>query len=304
MPGPPTDQLADAELAAFVQSVRDHPGPSARRLGPSALREAQRGRVAARPPGPRLTAVEDLKAGPAGVPVRLYRPVLQPRPLVVFLHGGMWTIGDLESHDRAIRRIAQGVDAAELAVDFRRAPEHPWPAAVDDAVDVVRWAAAHLFAEEPVLYAEEPAAEEPAADKPVPEKPAAGPLVVAGDSSGGNLAALTCLRLRDEGGPLPDGQVLVCPNTDLTLSRPSVVEKGSGWGLSPETWPGVPNCGFRTRRCDPTRGSAHCTPPTSVACPPRWSSRPNTTRCAMRERPTPPGWPPPVSRYGTGANPG
>jgi acetyl esterase len=234
MPGPPTDQLADAELAAFVQSVRDDPGPSARRLGPSALREAQRGRVAARPPGPRLTAVEDLKAGPAGVPVRLYRPVLQPRPLVVFLHGGMWTIGDLESHDRACRRIALGVDAAVLAVDFRRAPEHPWPAAVDDAVDVVRWAAAHLFAEEPVLYAEEPAAEEPAADKPVPEKPAAGPLVVAGDSSGGNLAALTCLRLRDEGGPLPDGQVLVCPNTDLTLSRPSVVEKGSGWGLSPD----------------------------------------------------------------------
>jgi acetyl esterase len=173
---------------------------------------AQRDRVEARPPGPELATVEDLKAGPNGVPVRLYRPVLGPRPLVVFLHGGMWTIGDLESHDRACRRIALGADAAVLAVDFRRAPEHPWPAAVDDAVDVVRWAAGQLRQERPVT----------------------GPLVVAGDSSGGNLAALTCLRLRAEGGPLPDGQVLVCPNTDLTLSRPSVVEKGTGWGLSPD----------------------------------------------------------------------
>jgi acetyl esterase len=221
------DLVADAELAAFVRAVRDEPGPSARSLGPSALRAAQRDRVEARPPGPELAAVEDLTAGPNAVPVRLYRPVLESRPLVVFLHGGMWTIGDLESHDRACRRIALGADTAVLAVDFRRAPEHPWPAAVDDAVEVVRWAAAHLFAEEAV-------AEKPAAEERLPEKPAAGPLVVAGDSSGGNLAALTCLRLRAEGGPLPDGQVLVCPNTDLTLSRPSVVEKGTGWGLSPD----------------------------------------------------------------------
>ncbi|HEV7931097.1 MAG TPA: alpha/beta hydrolase, partial [Actinomadura sp.] len=193
------DLVADAGLAAFVRAVREEPGPSARSLGPSALRAAQRNRVEARPPGPELAAVEDLTAGPNAVPVRLYRPVLESRPLVVFLHGGMWTIGDLESHDRACRRIALGADTAVLAVDFRRAPEHPWPAAVDDAVDVIRWAAGHVRQ----------------------EGLAPGPLVVAGDSSGGNLAALTCLRLRAEGGPLPDGQVLVCPNTDLTLSRPS-----------------------------------------------------------------------------------
>jgi acetyl esterase len=92
-----------------------------------------------------------------------------------------------------------------VAVDYRRAPEHPWPAAVDDAVDVVRWAAA-----EPGL---------------------GGPLAVMGDSAGGNLATLACLRLRDEGGPLPSLQVLACPNTDLTLSQPSVRTKGSGWAL-------------------------------------------------------------------------
>lgn len=201
--------LADAELAAFVEASRATPGPSAREQGPLALREAQRSRVMARPRGPELAVVEDLVAA-GDVAVRLYRPALESRPLVVFLHGGMWTIGDLESHDRLCRRLAAGAQVAVLAVDFRRAPEHPWPAAVDDATAVVRWAFEHQ-------------AELAGADEPV---------AIAGDSSGGNLAALACLRLRDEGGSLPDAQILAYPNTDLTLSQPSVAEKADGWGLS------------------------------------------------------------------------
>jgi len=202
------DLLADAELAAFVAGLRETAGPSARQLGPAALREAQRKRVMARPRGPELAAVEDL-ATPGGVVARLYRPAFEPRPLVVFLHGGMWTIGDLESHDRACRRLSASARAAVLAVDFRRAPEHPWPAAVEDATHVVRWAFAHQ-------------AELTGTDRA---------LIIAGDSSGGNLAALASLRLRDEGGPLPWAQALAFPNTDLTLSQPSVTEKGTGWGL-------------------------------------------------------------------------
>jgi len=99
---------------------------------------------------------------------------------------------------------------AVLAVDFRRAPEHPWPPAVEDVTRAVRWAFGHQ-------------AKLAGADRT---------LVIAGDSSGGNLAALGCLRLRDEGGPLRAAQVLACPNTDLTLSQPSVTEKATGWGLS------------------------------------------------------------------------
>lgn len=200
--------LADPELAEFVRASRAAPGPSARELGALAMREAQRNRVKARPPGPELAAVENLVVS-GGVAVRLYRPTLESRPLVVFCHGGMWTIGDLESHDRACRRLAAGAWVAVLAVDFRRAPEHPWPAAVDDVTGVVRWAFDHR-------------AELAGAGEPV---------LIAGDSSGGNLAALACLRLRDEGGPVPDAQILAYPNTDLTLSQPSVTEKGSGWGL-------------------------------------------------------------------------
>ena len=147
---------------------------------------------------------------PGGIPVRLYRPTLEPRPLVVFAHGGMWTIGDLESHDRACRRLAAAAQVAVLAVDFRRAPEHPWPAAVDDVTEAVRWA----FANRAELAG------------------AGQPVLIAGDSSGGNLAALACLRLRDEGGPAPAAQLLAYPNTDLTLSQPSVTEKATGWGIS------------------------------------------------------------------------
>jgi acetyl esterase len=205
--------FADDEIASFVEAVRRDPGPAAREVGAESLRRAQRERVRVRPPGPELYAVDDVSAD--GVPARLYRPtggeggtgptdLTGGRGTVVYLHGGHWTIGDLESHDRACRRLAAATGLNVLAVDYRRAPEHPWPAAVDDAVAAVRWAA----------RATRPAR-----------------LVVAGDSAGGNLATLSCLRLREERGPLPDLQVLLYPNTDLTLSQPSMLAFGTGWGL-------------------------------------------------------------------------
>jgi len=207
----PAEVLADAGLAAFIEEVRSRPGRPWREQGAAEIRRGQRERAAARPRGPEMHVVEDLTAGQA--PARLYRPgaagvpeagaVAEPRATVVYLHGGAWATGDLESHDRACRRVAAGTGAAVLAVDFRRAPEHPWPAAVDDAVAAARWAAAAL----------------------------PGPLVLMGDSAGGTLATLACLRLRDEGGPRPAVQVLCYPNTDLTFARPSVREFGTGWGL-------------------------------------------------------------------------
>jgi acetyl esterase len=202
--------LADAELTAFIQAARQAPGAPARAVGAAELRRAQRLRAEARPPGPEIAWVEDLTVGSAATGARLYRPSAGAGPLVVFLHGGMWTIGDLESHDRVCRRLALTTDTVVLSVDFRRAPEHPWPAAVDDCVDVVRWAATGGGSSVGI----------------------AGPTVVMGDSSGGNLATLTCLRLRDEGGPMPAAQVLVYPNTDLTHSYPSTQTKSTGWGLT------------------------------------------------------------------------
>ncbi|WP_214412595.1 alpha/beta hydrolase [Sphaerisporangium fuscum] len=170
----------------------------------SELRDGTRRRAGARPRGPALAGVEDLR-GANGVPLRHYRPSDDERPLVVYVHGGAWVIGDLDTHDRTCRRIADACDVEVLAVDYRLAPEHPYPAAVEDVVEVLR---------------------------------EARPVAVAGDSAGGHLATMACLRLRDAGEPLPAVQILICPNTDLTLSQPSIEEKGSGYALDADflTW--------------------------------------------------------------------
>lgn len=170
----------------------------------SELREGSRRRAADRPRGPELAGVEDVE-GPNGLRLRHYRPAEQARPQVVFAHGGGFVLGDLDTHDRLCRRLADACDVEVLAVDYQRAPEHPYPVAIDDVVAVLRWA-----------------------------RPAA----VAGDSAGGYLATMACLRLRDAGEQLPAAQILFFPNTDLTLSQPSVVEEGSGHALDTDflTW--------------------------------------------------------------------
>jgi acetyl esterase len=128
VPGP----FADEQLAAYMaqaSSVFAQPDVAA-------IREGIARRAAARSPGPDLHEVRDLRIGE--LPARLYRPAPGPVPLVVYLHGGGWTIGSLESHDRMCRRLADGSGAAVLAIDYRLAPEHPWPASVDDTVAALR----------------------------------------------------------------------------------------------------------------------------------------------------------------------
>lgn len=141
--------------------------------------------------------------GPAGaIAARHYRPPAggPPAPLVVFYHGGGWVFGDLDSHDSACRLICRDAGVHVLAIDYRLAPEHPAPAAVDDAYAAYRWAREH--------------AAELGAD---PRR-----VAVAGDSAGGNLTAVVCLLARDAGDPMPSLQWLIYPVTDqrgLTRSR-------------------------------------------------------------------------------------
>jgi acetyl esterase len=145
-----------------------------------------------------VAAVDDRTIpGPAGdIPIRVYRAEDgdAPRPLIVYFHGGGWTIGDLETHDPVCRTLAASVGAVVVAVDYRLAPEHPFPAAVEDADAAVQWAAAH--------------AGELGGDP--------GRVVVGGDSAGGNLAAVVARHARDRGGPPIAAQLLVYPSTDLT----------------------------------------------------------------------------------------
>lgn len=202
VPGP----FADAELAEYVAQSAAAPDE----LDVAAVREAMARRTRARARGPHLQAVRDLHIDQ--LPARLYRPGSDPAPLVVYLHGGGWTMGSLESHDRICRRLADGSGAAVLAIDYRLAPEHPWPASVDDTVAALRWVASAP------------------AELELGGAPTA--VAVAGDSAGGALAALACLRLREESpAALPGLQVLLYANTDLTGSQPSMREKAHGFGL-------------------------------------------------------------------------
>jgi acetyl esterase len=160
-------------------------------------------------PGPAVAETRDLKIpGPAGeIPARLYRPTSEPAPgLLVYFHGGGWVVGALPDFDAVCQKLAVESGLDLLSVDYRLAPEHRFPAAAEDAFAALRWAADEL-----------------AGDRP---------LVVGGDSAGGNLAAVCALRARDEGGPALAFQLLVYPVTDHVFETASYVEHGdSGYLL-------------------------------------------------------------------------
>jgi len=161
---------------------------------------------------PTVASADRTIPGPAGdIPVRVYTPAGGggPRPLVVFYHGGGWVIGGLDSHDPVCRDLAAGTGAVVLSVDYRLAPEHRFPAAVDDAWAALAWAGQH--------------AADLGAD--------GARLAVAGDSAGGNLAAVMALMARDHDVALRF-QLLVYPATDFTQRRPSVKENGEGYLLT------------------------------------------------------------------------
>lgn len=150
--------------------------------------------------------------GPGGtIRLRVYRPTGEgPVPIVTFFHGGGWVIGDIDTHDGSCRILSRRTGAVVVSVDYRLAPEHRFPAALDDCEAAVAWVAAH--------------AGELGAD---PRR-----LGVAGDSAGGNLAAAVTQRARRRGGPAIAAQALVYPAVDFTTVRPSLVANGEGYLLT------------------------------------------------------------------------
>jgi acetyl esterase len=138
--------------------------------------------------GPPVRSVTDVDAG--GVPARFYRDT-DDAPVLVYAHGGGWVLGDLETHDALCRRIVRDSGWSVLAVDYRRAPEHPYPAAVDDVERALNW---------------------------LPP----GPVAVGGDSAGGLLAVVAA---RHAGRPIA-AQVLICPALDPAMTYPDLDEFG------------------------------------------------------------------------------
>ncbi|MCK9485916.1 MAG: alpha/beta hydrolase [Dehalococcoidia bacterium] len=184
------------------------------------------------PPGPDVHHVEDLEApGPDGpIPVRIYWPrEAQDLPALLWFHGGGWVIGSVEGEDATARRLATLADCVVVSVEYRLAPEHPYPAAVTDAYAAIVWTVqnAPRLGVDPARVA------------------------IAGYSAGGNLAAVAAQLLRDRGGPTPVHQVLVNPVTDCAMDTPSYAENDR-YILTPEVMRWFfdhycPEGGIRTR---------------------------------------------------------
>jgi acetyl esterase len=154
-------------------------------------------------------AVEDRDA--EGIPVRIYRPSHdEGLPVVVYLHGGGWTIGSVDQYDPVMRQVANAAGAIVVAPEYRLAPEHPFPAPLDDCRHALCWTAKNASA-----FGGE-----------------SSRLAVMGDSAGGNLSAVCALQARDSGGPELAMQVLVYPVTDCDFSTPSYCENRDGYLLT------------------------------------------------------------------------
>jgi acetyl esterase len=197
----------DADAAFVYKAFQDAGRPPYETLTPAEAREYYRqARLVTNPDPPLLKSVEPLAIAAADgvLPARIYVPKTLRQsnglaPALVFFHGGGWVIGDLDTHDVACRKLADEGQLIVISVDYRRAPEYKFPAAVDDAIAATKWIADH--------------AKQLGID--------VAQLCVGGDSAGGNLAAVVAIAARDGNGPAIAGQVLIYPATDFAMTHPS-----------------------------------------------------------------------------------
>lgn len=192
--------LLSPAMSAFIDKTQRFNSPDNSLTG---LRQAYSQMCRAfTPPCPAALQVEDFEL--AGVAVRAYHPRIEPPcegwPCMLYLHGGGWVVGDLDSHDFICMELAAALGALVVAVDYRLAPEHPFPAGFDDCLAVWLHLEAAPFVIDPHRR------------------------LVVGDSAGGNLAAALCLALRDAGQSLPQAQVLIYPALGGPVDLPSRYE--------------------------------------------------------------------------------
>jgi acetyl esterase len=205
------------QVAALLERAAASPLPPYHEVPPAVARRFYRDtRAALTPDPPAVESVQLLLApGPAGpVPVRAYRPKGAGRdellPALVYFHGGGWVIGDLDTHDVVCRTLANGARCAVFSVEYRKAPESPFPAAVDDCFSALKFVV----------------------ENGKDLRMETSKIAVGGDSAGGNLAAVCALTARDAGGPEISFQLLVYPATDQRLGHPSIDGNGEGYLLT------------------------------------------------------------------------
>jgi acetyl esterase len=207
----------DQASVAWLEQARESGFPPVYELTPAQAREnsAALRRQRQPGPGPELARVEDATVPVSGgsVPVRVLVPPGQPRAVIVYYHGGGWVLGSVDESDLLGRTLAERTGCAVVLVGYRLAPEYRFPTAVDDSQAALDWAVTRLTE---------------IAGRPVP-------VVVAGDSAGGNLAAVLARRARSRGGPAISLQVLVYPVTDCDLSTTSYTDPANQLILSAQS---------------------------------------------------------------------
>jgi len=203
----------DDATTQLIADMAAHGGRPMHELQPAEARAG--GAVLAQmlPPGPDMARVDDhtLDVGDgASILVRTLVPVDDPDGVIVYFHGGGWVVGHIDEFDAMARTLAARTRCAIVLPNYRKAPENPFPAAVDDARRALRWAAESMT---------------DIAGRPVP-------LIIAGDSSGGNLAAVAARKARDEDGPQVDLQVLIYPATDCDTESKSYLDPANQLSLN------------------------------------------------------------------------
>jgi acetyl esterase len=199
--------VLDPDAAAVYKAFQKAGRPPYETVSPAEARALYlKGRAVTNPEPPELKSVQPLAIpSPSGsIPARVYTPMKLRQanglaPCLVFFHGGGWVIGDLDSHDVVCRKLADEGQLIVISVDYRLAPEHKFPAAIDDAIAATKWIAANA----------------------TPLGIDASRLTVGGDSAGGNLAAVVAISARDGDGPAIAGQVLIYPAIDFAMTHPS-----------------------------------------------------------------------------------
>ena len=207
----------DPQARAVLQRIARSNTPPYAQLGVAAARELYRAtRITLGPQQSEEARIADFVAESSAstIPVRVYRPAAAADddvlPGVVYFHGGGWVLGDLSTHDEVCRALTNLAGCAIVSVDYRLAPEHKFPAAVDDAIEATQWVVrmASTLNIDPARIA------------------------VAGDSAGATLAAVVAIALRDAGGPSLAMQVLIYPSTDMAEATASHEEYARGYGLT------------------------------------------------------------------------
>lgn len=194
----------DRETRAFLDKAAAGATKPRHLMMPAEARTAFSGLRTLIAKGPDMRTVRDLAIPVAGatLPCRVFVPHANPRALLVYFHGGGWVVGSLEEFDALCREIAAGAEVAVALVEYRKAPEHPFPGPIHDACAALAW----LHAARQELLG------------------ATLPLIVGGDSAGANLAIAATLTARQDGGPALAGQLLIYPVTDCRFDRPSYVD--------------------------------------------------------------------------------